>query len=105
LPAEGFDIEFSWSESNGQRFEASEMVIFDISSDLPITAKTFLALNSKGLLFETVAEVQGIVSSAGDRGNIAQGSGPNPIPEPTTLLLLGIGLIGLIGFGYKRFKA
>jgi hypothetical protein len=104
-PAEGFDIEFSWSESNGQRFEASEMVIFDISSELPITANTFLALNSKGLLFETVAQVQGIVSSAGDRGNIAQGSGPNPIPEPTTLLLLGIGLIGLIGFGYKRFKA
>ena len=109
LPAEGFDIEFSWPDSNGQqdRFEASEMVIFDISSDLPITAKTFLALNSSdtGPLFETVAQIQGIVSSAGDSGNIAQGSGPNPIPEPSTLLLLGIGLFGLIGFGYKRFKA
>jgi hypothetical protein len=109
-PAVGFDIEFSFPTSNGtqDRFEAGETVIFEFFSDLlPITANTFLALNSsgKGPLFETAAHVQGIVSSAGDSGKIAPGSGPNPVPEPTTMLLVGIGLIGLIGFGCKRFKA
>ena len=32
------------------------------------------------------------------------GGGPDPIPEPTTLLLVGIGLVGLAGFGRKKFR-
>ena len=33
-----------------------------------------------------------------------QGGGPAPVPEPSTILLVGTGLIGILGFGRKKLS-
>ena len=113
-------------------FKANGDSYFDIRIDFPTTQSrlgvgtkaadleaTFLIAGIKGLkaqdfLFMSekkdgtdgyfaVAKVQGISDPAGGgtpSGWVAPG---NPVPEPTTMLLFGTGMIGLAGFGTKKF--
>jgi len=50
--------------------------------------------------------LSGGVCWSGDRDfdDIIVAINPNPAPEPATMLLLGSGLVGLAGFGRKKFK-
>ena len=96
-----FDIEFDFPEANNvNRFDASEEAIYYIMG-VGLTPEDFKALNQPDGLYYTAAHVQGI-SGNPDSGWIAATSGAQPVPEPTTMLLLGAGLIGLGFFGRKR---
>jgi hypothetical protein len=96
--AAGFDIEFDFPTANspiGARFEADELVVYTIEG-IGLSAADFNFMNSGGEGLYSAAHVQSIPADPGS-GWIGSGASATPVPEPVTLLLFGIGLLG-IGF-------
>ena len=60
-------------------------------------------LNSSGLLDVTLTRERGDFFFAESTLN-AHGCETAPVPEPSTILLMGIGLLGLVGYSRKRSK-
>lgn len=121
--------DFFYEQRNGKWYEETGGVVFfdDNGSSLgglnyfSQTDHSILPSNSNGKYIIDVASIMGSnalikdVYLAGigyvwdgcdrqDHEFAVAGLSTSPVPEPTTMLLLGAGLIGLAGFGRKKFK-
>ena len=113
-----FDIKFDYAASNADpnRFTAGETSRFTLSVAsglLDPTDFNFLSTTSAKGSFVGAAHVQGIAPNGSLSGWVGgDGDGPTPpppdpdptVPEPTAVWMLGLGLLGLVGYKRRQCK-
>jgi len=111
-----FDLLFDFQKSNndtGRFTNGDEVVVHFNLAGLEAEDFNFLSSPTKGIgdeistngTFYSAAHIQAI-GPGDESGWVAPNPNPNPnpVPEAPTMLLVGMGLIALAGFGRMRFK-
>ena len=84
----------------------SSWVEIDTDNDIQTALLTIDWLNSDGLLDVTINlwNTAGTADIGLDHSKLYGTAETAPVPEPATILLMGIGLLGMVGIGRKRFN-
>jgi hypothetical protein len=99
-----FDIVFDFPEDDATRFEGQESIQYLITG-AGLSASSFNFLSDGGYGgWHTAAKIQALSDPPGGSTWIGDGDGTPPIPEPTTILLVGLGLLGIAGLRKKLRK-